>query len=329
VSQGAPQCFFGGRFVPFAEAKVGVMTHALNYGTACFEGIRAYWNAAQGQLFVVKPEAHFERLRRSCRFLRIELPYAVDELVEITLDLLRRNAYREDVYVRPLAYKSAELIGVRLHDVADGFCLFAAPMGNYVETGGIRCGVSSWRRVEDTMIPPAAKITGGYVNSALAKTEALENGFDEAIMLTAAGYVSEGSAENVFLVSEGRLITPTPAEHLLVGVTRGIVIELARTELGLEVEERQVSRSELYSADEVFLTGTGAQVSPVVSVDRRPVGDGEVGPVSRRLQDLYFAAVRGESPRHADWARRVYERPLGPAPAPVEATAALTGATAP
>jgi branched-chain amino acid aminotransferase len=315
-------CFFGGRFVPFAEAKVGVMTHALNYGTACFEGIRAYWSAARGQLNLVKPEAHYERLTRSCRFLRIELPYSVAELTEITLELLRRNGYREDVYVRPLAYKSGELIGVRLHDVADALCVFAAPMGNYVETGGIRCGVSSWRRVEDTMIPPAAKITGGYVNSALAKTEAVENGFDEAIMLTAAGYVSEGSAENIFLVSGGRLVTPTPADHLLVGVTRAAVIELAQAELGLEVVERQVGRSELYAADEIFLCGTGAQISPVISVDRRPVGDGQVGPVSRELQDLYFAAVRGEIPRYESWVRPVY----APSPAGGEARApALAG----
>jgi branched-chain amino acid aminotransferase len=263
VGEREPQCFFKGRFVPFAEAKVGVMTHAFNYGTGCFEGIRAYWNASQGQLHVVKLEAHITRLERSCRFLRIGLPYTADALAAIVLDLLRRNGYREDVYIRPLAYKSTEMIGVRLHDVADELCVFASPMGNYVETGGIRCGVSSWRRVEDTMIPPAAKITGGYVNSALAKTEAVDNGYDEAIMLTAAGHVSEGSAENVFLFAGGRLITPAPSDHILVGVTRAAVIELGRAELGLAVEERAIGRSELYSADEVFLCGTGAQMTGV------------------------------------------------------------------
>ena len=319
------QCFFEGRYVPFAEARVGVMTHALNYGTACFEGIRAYWNEARGQLYVVKLEAHVERLRL-CRFMRIELAPSAVELAEIVLQVLRRSRYQEDVYIRPLAYKSGELIGVRLHDVADALCVFAAPMGNYVETGGIRCGVSSWRRVEDNMIPPGAKITGGYVNSALAKTEAVENGYDEAIMLTAAGYVSEGSAENVFLVVDGRLITPSPAEHLLVGVTRSAVMELARQELGLEVVERQVGRSELYNADELFLCGTGAQISPVVSVDRRPVGDGAVGPISERLQHLYFQAVRGEAPRYASWIRPVYHSPRR-RPAPAGAAPALAGAT--
>ncbi|HVG96451.1 MAG TPA: branched-chain amino acid transaminase [Chloroflexota bacterium] len=326
AAQVEAQCFFEGRYVPFAEARVGVMTHALNYGTACFEGIRAYWNEAHGQLYVVKLEAHVERLRRSCRFMRIELAPTAAELAEIVLQVLRRSRYQEDVYIRPLAYKSGELIGVRLHDVADALCVFAAPMGNYVETGGIRCGVSSWRRVEDNMIPPGAKITGGYVNSALAKTEAVENGYDEAIMLTAAGYVSEGSAENVFLVVDGRLVTPTPAEHLLVGVTRSAVIELARQELGMEVVERQVGRSELYNADELFLCGTGAQISPVVSVDRRPVGDGAVGPISERLQHLYFQAVRGEAPRYASWVRPVYDSPRR-RPAPAGATPALAGAT--
>ena len=325
-AQAEAQCYFEGRFVPFGEARVGVMTHALNYGTACFEGIRAYWNAEQGQLYVVKLEAHVERLRRSCRFMRIELRPSADELAGIVLEVLRRSRFQEDVYVRPLAYKCGQLIGVRLHDVADELCVFAAPMGNYVETGGIRCGVSSWRRVEDTMIPPGAKITGGYVNSALAKTEAVENGFDEAIMLTAAGYVSEGSAENVFLVVDGRLITPTPAEHLLVGVTRGAVMELARQELGMEVVERQVGRSELYNADEIFLCGTGAQISPVVSVDRRAVGDGAVGPVSARLQRLYFAAVRGESPRYTGWIRPVYDPALR-RPSTAGAAPALAGAT--
>jgi branched-chain amino acid aminotransferase len=299
--------------MPLAEARVGVMTHALNYGTGCFEGIRAYWNPAHEQLYAVKLPEHYQRFRNSCRVMRIGLPYSVPELVELTLELLRRNGYREDVYVRPLAFKSTEMIGVRLHDVADELTIFASPMGNYVETGGIRCGVSSWRRVDDTMIPPAAKVTGLYVNSALAKTEAIENGFDEAIMLTAAGYVSEGSAENIFLVSGGRLITPSAAEHILVGITRQAVMELARAELGMEVVERQVARSELYSADEVFLCGTGAQVCPVVSVDRRPVGDGTVGPVAQRLQALYFGAVRGELPAYRSWLKPVYARPSGPA----------------
>ena len=316
MSQSEMQCFFKGRFMPFAEARVGVMTHALNYGTGCFEGIRAYWNADHEQLYLLKAGEHFERLHRSCRVLRIKLPYSVAELADIAEEVVRRNGYREDVYVRPLAFKSTEMIGVRLHDVEDALCIYTAPMGNYIEIdNGIRCGVSSWRRIADNMIPPAAKVTGLYVNSALAKTEAIENGYDEAIMLTDAGYVSEGSAENIFLVIGGQIVTPARAENILIGITRQAVIQLAQEELGLEVVERQVARSELYTADEVFLCGTGAQISPVIEIDRRPIGEGTVGPVSRRLQDVYFGAVRGLNPKYAAWLRPVYERPAAVRPA--------------
>lgn len=299
-------CFFKGQFMPFADAKVSVMTHALNYGTGCFEGIRAYWNDAHRELYVLKAEAHFDRMHRSCRVLRIDLPFSSAELADITTELVRRNGYREDVYVRPLAFKSRELIGVRLHDVDDGFCIFTAPMGNYIPIDeGIKCGVSSWRRIDDNMIPPAAKVTGLYVNSALAKTEAIENGFDEAIMLTQAGNVSEGSAENIFLVQGDTLVTPAKGENILVGITRNAVMELAHAELGLRTVERNVARSELYASDEVFLCGTGAQISPVVEIDRRKVGAGTVGPITRRLQGAYFSAVRGEDPRYASWVRPV------------------------
>ena len=301
------QCFFRGQYMPFSEAKVGVMTHALNYGTGVFEGIRAYWNDDEEQIYLLKMREHYERLHRSCRVMRIELPHSVDELCEITHELLRRNGYREDVYVRPLAFKDQEMIGVRLHDVSDAFAIYTAPMGAYIEVErGIRVAVSSWRRMDDNMIPPRAKVTGLYVNSALAKTEAIENGFDEAIMLTQAGLVSEGSAENIFLLIDGTLVTPAPSEHILMGITRAAVMELASDELGLETVERQVGRSELYGADEVMLVGTGAQISPVVEIDRRPIGTGDIGPVTAQLQRIYFGAVRGENPKYASWCRAVY-----------------------
>ncbi len=299
-------CFFKGQIMPFADAHVGLMTHALNYGTGCFEGIRAYWNDAHQELYVLKAEAHFERMHRSCRVLRIDLPYTPAELADITTELVRRNGYRQDVYIRPLAFKSQEVIGVRLHDLQDGFAIFTAPMGNYIPIDdGIKCGVSSWRRIDDNMIPPAAKVTGLYVNSALAKTEAIENGFDEAIMLTQAGNVSEGSAENIFLVQGDTLITPAKGENILVGITRNAVMRLAHDELGIRTVERNVARSELYTSDEVFLCGTGAQISPVTEIDRRKVGDGVVGPITRRLQDVYFGAVRGENAKYASWVRPV------------------------
>jgi branched-chain amino acid aminotransferase len=307
-----PYAFFQGRFVPISEAKISVRTHAFNYGTGVFEGIRGYWNAAEEQLYLFRMREHYERLRLSCRMLRIELRYSVDELCDITTELVARNGYREDVYVRPLAYKSQEVIGVRLHDLEDDLCIYTAPFGPYLEIEkGIRVCVSSWRRIADTMIPPQAKVTGLYVNSALAKTEANEAGFDEAIMLTQEGTVSEGSAENIFLVKDGVLITPAPSEHILIGITRATIIEIAREELGIPTIERHIGRAELYLADECFLCGTGAQISPVVEIDRRPVGNGEIGPVTRRLQELYFDIVRGRNPKYAHWCRAVYPARAG------------------
>lgn len=298
--------FFNGQTVRYADAKVGLLTHGLNYGTGCFEGIRAYWNEEHEQLFVVRMPEHYERLRRSARMLQMRIPWSTDELCAVTRELLRRNGYHEDSYVRPICFKSAEEIGVKLHDVPESLGIVTAPMGPYVGIDGIRCMVSSWRRVEDTMAPARSKCTGIYVNSALAKSEALQNGFDEAILLTQDGQVSEGSGENIFIVRRGRLITPPVTDDILEGITRASIIHLVREELGLEVLERSVDRTELYVADEVFLCGTGAQVAPVVEVDRRRVGDGEPGPISLRVQDLYLQVMTGRSPKYEEWLTAVY-----------------------
>ena len=228
--------------------------------------------------------------------------------------LVEMNGYREDVYIRPLAFQDEETITPRLHDVSDALAIYTSPMGAYIDVeAGVRVAVSSWRRMDDNMIPPRAKVTGLYANSALAKTEALENGFDEAIMLTQAGYVSEGSAENIFLLINGKWVTPAASENILMGITRDAVMELAREELGIETVERQVGRSELYIADEVILVGTGAQISPVIEIDRRPVGCGGIGPVTAQLQRIYFGAVRGNNPKYASWSVPVY--PDGAPPA--------------
>jgi branched-chain amino acid aminotransferase len=299
--------FFEGEFARYHDVHIGVMTHALHYGTGCFEGIRAYWNAQREQLYLLQGPEHYHRLHRSARILRMELPYAVNELMEITLELLRRNEYRTDAYVRPLVFKSVEQIGVSLHGLPESFLVYTAAMGNYVEIdNGIRCAVSSWRRVPDCAVPARAKVTGSYINSALAKSEALENGFDEAIVLTDAGHVSEGSAENVFLLKDGAFVTPPVTDDILEGVTRRLVMGLIRDELQVPVVERSIDRTELYTGDELFLCGTGAQVSPVIEVDRRPVGDGRVGEFTRELQQLYFSAVRGDNPKYADWSLPVY-----------------------
>jgi branched-chain amino acid aminotransferase len=298
--------FLNGEYIPVDQARVGVMTHALSYGTGVFEGIRGYWSEQRQDVFIFRLREHFERLQRSCRITQIRLPYSVDELVEIGVELVRRNGYRENVYLRPFAYKSDEIIGVKLHGLTDHFTMYSVPLGDYISTTGLRCGVSSWRRVDDNMIPARAKIAGAYVNSAFAKTEALQNGFDEAIMLTSEGHVSEGSAENIFLVFGNELVTPSPSENILLGITRDTVMRLAQRELECITRERVVDRTELYVASEVFLTGTGAQLAPVVEIDHRPVGTGKIGPIASALQRIYGEVVRGQRREYGDWCQPVY-----------------------
>jgi branched-chain amino acid aminotransferase len=299
--------YYDGEFKRYHDIHLGLMTHALHYGTGSFEGIRAYWNEAKEQLFLLEPAAHFERLRRSARILRMTLPHSTEELVDLTVELLRRNQYRSDVYVRPLMFKSSEEIGVKLHNLFESFAIYTAPMGAYVNVeSGIRCAVSSWRRVSDGALPARAKVTGAYVNSALAKSEALENGFDEAIVLTEDGHVSEGSAENIFMFKDGVFVTPAVTDDILEGVTRRILIGMIRDELKVPVVERSIDRTELYVCDELFMCGTGAQVAPVIEVDRRPVGMGGIGEMTQELQSIYFGAVHGDNPKYAGMAVPVY-----------------------
>ena len=298
--------WFNGEVTRYQEAKVGLLTHGLNYGTGVFEGIRAYWNEDRSQLYGLRMPEHYDRMRTNARILQMEVPLSTVELCAITADLLRRNGYREDVYIRPLIFKAAEIIGVKLHDVPDSFAICTAPMGSYVGTAGIRCIVSSWRRIDDTMMPARSKCAGNYVNSALAKSEALQAGFDEAIMLTNDGHVCEGSAENIFLVRKGTLVTPPVSDNILEGITRETVMQLATEEMGLEVVERSVDRSELYTAEEIFMCGTGAQIAPVVEIDRRRVGDGEPGPITNRIQDMYAGLVTGRNDTYAEWLTPIY-----------------------
>jgi branched-chain amino acid aminotransferase len=285
-----PLCWFNGGFVPLSEAKVSVMTHAFNYGTGCFEGIRGYWNEEDGELYLFHLKAHYERFLRSCRTLMIDLKMSADDLCDLTIELMRRNDARYDIYIRP-----------RVNIDADALTIYTRPLGNYLDTDkGLKACVSSWTRIEDNAAPARAKITGIYINSALARTEAELNGFDEAIMLSSDGHVSEGSAENLFIVDNGALVTPPGANNILVGITRASIVTLAG-DLGIPVIERQIDRSELYGVSELFLCGTGAQISPVTSVDHRPIGDGAVGPITRRLQEVFFKAVRGKLPEHREW----------------------------
>jgi len=299
--------FFRGAIVPIQEAKISVMTHAFNYGTGCFEGIRAYWNAEEEQLFVFRLKEHYERLLRSCRILRIQLPYSADEMSKITIDLLRKEGYREDTYIRPVAYKADEVIGVRLHNLRDELTMFATPFGRYIEKEeGAHVCISSWQRVDDNATPARAKITGAYINSALAKTDAVLSGYDEALVLTATGHISEGSAENFFMMRNGRLITPPVTSNILEGITRDTIMTLAWEEMGLKTAERNIDRSEIYICEEAFLCGTGCQIAAITRVEHRPVGSGSIGPVVSQLRDLYFGVVRGELPKYRAWCTPVY-----------------------
>jgi branched-chain amino acid aminotransferase len=305
--EGDVVCWFEGDWVRLADAKVGVMTHAFLYGTAVFEGIRGYWNQEQGQLYLLKLREHYERIVDSAKVMLMDHGYTVDRLVELTRELVERNGFREDVYVRATIYKSTEAIGVRLHNVDCSVNILAIPFGDYIDTeGGIACGTVSWRRTSDLAIPSRAKVVGSYVNPAMSKSEAVLNGFDEAIVLTHDGKVSEGSAENLFMVRRGQLVTPGVDNDILEGITRAGIMELAERELGMPTIQRSIDRTELYVADEVFLCGTGAQISPVTSIDHRPIGTGSVGPIASRITSTYFDIVRGRRSEYAPWVTPVY-----------------------
>lgn len=308
--------YFKGRIVPYAEAKVGVLTHGFNYGTSVFGGLRAYWNEEEEELFVFRPLDHFRRFLDSARIMFMALDHTPESLTQLTVDLLRQEGYRRDVYIRPLAFKSDELVGVRLHDLHDELSIVSVPFDRYVANDtDAHATISSWRRVDDNMIPARGKISGAYANSALIKTDAANAGFDEALVLTQDGHISEGSAMNVFMVRAGAVITPPITENILEGITRRSVIQLATQELGLPVIERPIDRTEVYLCDELFLTGSAAQVTVVTRVDHRPVGAGIMGPIGARLRELYQLAVHGRLPRYRHWNAPVYATEQIPASA--------------
>lgn len=299
--------FLNGEFLPIEHGMISVHTHSFCMGTGCLEGIRGYWSQKEQQLFLFRLREHFVRLHHSCRILHIALPYTVEDLAALTIELIRQNDVREDIYVRIVAFKSEESLNIRLHGVSDSFVMTLMPMGNFIDITGLKCEVSSWRRIDDNAVPARAKVSGGYVNSALARSQALQNGCDEAILLNNDGHVSEGSTENIFLVMQGAFVTPAPSENILLGITRDTVMQFGRQVMGRPTCERAVDRTELYLADEIFLCGTGAQIAPVVNIDHRPIGDGKVGPVTREIQDLYFQVVRGEHPRYKEqWCTPAY-----------------------
>ena len=299
--------YFKGKIVPFGEAKISIMAHAFNYGTGVFEGIRGYWNGGKNQLYILKLREHYERLQRSAVSLKIDLKHSLEEMIDLTVELARQNGYKEDIYIRPIGYKSAEKIGLGLTGIEDDFCIFLAPFGNYLDVSkGIKVCISSWRRIAPHSLPQGAKMTGAYINSSLAKAEAVEKGMDEAILLSPDGTVAEGSGENIFMVKDGKIVTPPLTEIILPGITRVALLELADNELKVETIERHIKLDELFKVDELFFCGTGAQISPIVEVDGKKIKDGKVGPITARLQEVYFKAVKGNDPRYSDWLTPVY-----------------------
>jgi branched-chain amino acid aminotransferase len=301
--------YFKGKIVPYSEAKVGVLTHALNYGTAAFAGVRAYWNEQEKQLYIFRALDHYRRFLNSAKLLCMQLEQTPESLTQLTVDLLRTDNYRQDIYIRPLAYKSDEIIGVKLHGLHEELSICAIPFDKYLDDDtNAHVTISSWRRVDDNIIPARGKISGAYANSAFIKTDANRAGFDEALVLTQEGHISEGSAMNFFMVRDGLLITPPVTENILEGITRRSVIELAREELNLTVVERPVDRTEVYLCEELLLTGTAAQITAVTRVDYRLVGDGKMGPISSRLYHLFHDILRGREPKYLRWLTPVYEK---------------------
>jgi len=299
-----PFVYLRGQFLPLSAATLDVRTHAFLYGTAVFEGIKAYWAPEREAMFIFRAEEHFRRLQQSCRIVRLHCPLSVARMVELSAELIARNGCREDTYLRPIVYKADTRIGpiLEIPGTKDDFLLFTVPMSGYLDTQkGLHLCVSSWRRLDDNMIPARAKVNGAYVNTALAKTDAALAGFDDAIVLTEDGHVAEGSAMNLFLVRDGKLITPTTTSNILEGITRATVIELAQKELGLTVEARTVDRTELYIADEVFLCGTATELAPVTRIDHRPIGEGTIGPITRQLYELFGRAIRAQLPDYLHW----------------------------
>ena len=295
--------YFNGGIVPFADAKVGILTHALHYSTSCFEGIRGNWNDADQTLYVFRMEEHYRRLQKSAAMLMIDLGHTPSQLCDITVELLQKCGYQQDVYIRPMAYKSSErVVNLILTTLDDGLSIAAFPVGNYLEASRpIHCTTSAWNKPPDTAVPSGTKVAGIYTTNILAKTDAVSKGFDEAILLTPSGLVSEGSGENIFLVIDGRLHTPPGSDNCLMGITRNSVMRIAQEAFGIEVCERSIGRSEIYTADEVFLSGTAAHITPVGELDKRPIADGRVGPITKRLQDAYFQVIRGADEKYKEW----------------------------
>jgi branched-chain amino acid aminotransferase len=297
-----PYAYFEGKIVKTEEAKVSIMTNALQYGTSIFSGMRAYYNEKQNYLSLFRIDDHIKRFLQSLQIIGVSLAYNEKEIKKITLNLLQKNSPKTDTYIRPFAYASSLNLSPNLErDHQFEFAEYMIPLGDYIPTDkGVTVMVSSWRRMSDNAIPSRAKASGAYINSALAKKEAMQNGYDEAIFLTEQGSVAEGSAMNIFIVRDGVLITPQKTDDVLEGIVRRSVIEIAKN-FDIPVEERTIDRSELYIADEAFFSGTGAQVAWISEIDKRQIGTGKRGKITSKLQNIFFRIVKGEEESYKNW----------------------------
>jgi branched-chain amino acid aminotransferase len=298
--------FFEGGIIPLADAKINIAVHGFLYGTTVFSGMRAYWNEEKQRLFVFRPYEHFHRLLDSAKIMSMSIPYDEQALIDLTLELLRKDDWRQDVYLRPTIYKADMGIGVRLHNLRDEFSMFVTAFDKYLSNDSdAHLTFSSWRRIDDNTIPARGKISGAYANSALIKTDANRAGFDEAIVLDQDGQVSEGSAMNIFMVRDGVLATPPSTDNILEGITRRSVIELARNELGIRVVERSIDRTEVFIAEELFMTGTAAQIVAATKVDYHPIGSGKMGPITTKLRALFDDVVHAGNLKYKQWSLEV------------------------
>lgn len=304
-----PYTFFEGSVVKTEDAKVSIMTNAIQYGTGVFAGIRGYYNDNNGKPFisVFRIKDHYKRFVNSFKIIGVKIPYTADDLVKITLDLLEKNNPKTDTYIRPFGYAGSINLSPNLErDNTFDVAIYMIPLGEYLPIDkGISAGVSSYRRVSDNAIPARAKISGSYINSALARKEATDHGYQEAIFLTEDGHVAEGSAENIFIVRDGVLITPAETDDILEGITRRSILEIAKF-LNIPTQIRSIDRSELYICDEAFFCGTGVQISWISSIDGRIVGDGKRGKISSAVQNLFFEIVRGKKDIGQDWVTKIY-----------------------
>jgi branched-chain amino acid aminotransferase len=293
-----------GKFVKWNEAKVHVMTHCLHYGTGVFEGIRGY--GSEDNLYVFRLEEHLDRLINSAKLYLMDIEWSREDLAKAILELLRKNGIKETCYIRPLAFRGYGVFGLNPFGAPVQVAIITFPFGKYIDAeGGASCCVTSWRRIATDALPPESKACGNYINSVLAKIEAVKNGFDEGIFLDSLGFVSEGSGENIFLVKDGVVYTPPTYSSILIGITRDTAIQLVR-EMGMTLVERPITRTELYYSDEVFFTGTAAEVTPVVKIDHRIIGNGKIGPVSQELKARFEKIVKAEDAKHKDWLTPVY-----------------------